>query len=281
VAALTVVAALLRIAGFGDSTYDMGIFFDWYHVFLVNGRWHGLGLPIGNYLSQYFANFYLTYFDHWIKEIKQVKYYYRYADDLVILSSNKPYLHSLLADIRTYLCDNLALDVKNNYQVFPVNKRGIDFVGYKFYHTHTLLRKSIKQNFARMLLRNPKPESIASYMGWLVHGNCINLKTKLLTMIEFKDLGIKNEVRGFEGEKIKIDRILNRQIKVIEYKIADSKFAKQNSDKCLQLQIEVDNLKRVVFTGSVILRDMIQKVPSDKFPFMTTIVRENERLQFT
>lgn len=49
VAALTVVAALLRIVGFGDSTYDMGIFFDWYHVFLVNGRWHGLGLPIGNY----------------------------------------------------------------------------------------------------------------------------------------------------------------------------------------------------------------------------------------
>jgi RNA-directed DNA polymerase len=44
------------------------------------------GLPIGNYLSQYFANFYLTYFDHWIKEVKGVEYYFRYADDLVILS---------------------------------------------------------------------------------------------------------------------------------------------------------------------------------------------------
>lgn len=44
------------------------------------------GIPIGNYLSQYLANFYLTYFDHWIKEEKQVKYYFRYADDLVILS---------------------------------------------------------------------------------------------------------------------------------------------------------------------------------------------------
>jgi RNA-directed DNA polymerase len=32
------------------------------------------GMPIGNYLSQYLANFYLTYFDHWIKEVKQVKY---------------------------------------------------------------------------------------------------------------------------------------------------------------------------------------------------------------
>jgi retron-type reverse transcriptase len=40
------------------------------------------GLPIGNYLSQYFANFYLSYFDHWIKEEKRVKYYFRYADDM-------------------------------------------------------------------------------------------------------------------------------------------------------------------------------------------------------
>src|ERR1700741_3403495 len=56
------------------------------------------GVPIGNYLSQYFANYYLTGFDHWIKEVKKVKNYFRYADDLVILSSNKAYLHALLSD---------------------------------------------------------------------------------------------------------------------------------------------------------------------------------------
>lgn len=26
------------------------------------------GVPIGNYLSQFFANLYLAYFDHWVKE---------------------------------------------------------------------------------------------------------------------------------------------------------------------------------------------------------------------
>ena len=57
------------------------------------------GLPIGNYLSQYLANFYLTYFDHWLKENKRVKYYFRYADDIVILADNKQYLHALLSDI--------------------------------------------------------------------------------------------------------------------------------------------------------------------------------------
>lgn len=138
------------------------------------------GVPIGNYLSQYFANFYLTYFDHWLKEQKQVKYYFRYADDLVILHADKAYLHRLLKDIERYLQTRLKLTVKHNWQVFPVAARGIDFVGYKFYHTHTLLRKGIKQNFARMLKKNPNHKSIASYWGWAKHCNSINLLNKLL-----------------------------------------------------------------------------------------------------
>jgi retron-type reverse transcriptase len=138
------------------------------------------GLPIGNYLSQYFANFYLTYFDHWLKEDLQVKYYFRYADDMVILSDSKSYLHQVLDQIRNYLQEKLKLTVKNNYQIFPVNSRGIDFVGYVFRHTHIRLRKSIKQSFARMLASNKNPQSIASYRGWAVHCNSKNLLKKLL-----------------------------------------------------------------------------------------------------
>lgn len=138
------------------------------------------GLPIGNYLSQYLANFYLTYFDHWLKETLGVKYYFRYADDLVILHHSKPYLHELLASIREYLQTKLHLTVKDNYQVFPVDSRSIDFVGYRFYHTHILLRKSIKQNFARMIARRKNAASIASYYGWAVHCNSKHLIKKLL-----------------------------------------------------------------------------------------------------
>lgn len=138
------------------------------------------GLPIGNYLSQYLANFYLTYFDHWLKEMKRVKYYFRYADDMVILSGDKSYLHQLLSDIRIYLQENLKLTIKETYQVFPVDARGIDFVGYVFRHTHILLRKSIKQSFARAIARNKNPQSIASYTGWAVHCNSNNLLKKLL-----------------------------------------------------------------------------------------------------
>lgn len=137
------------------------------------------GLPIGNYLSQYFANYYLTFFDHWIKESKKVKYYFRYADDMIILSSNKDELHQLLADIRVYMA-TLKLQIKSNYQIFPVQARGIDFVGYKFYHTHTLLRKSIKKRFAKAVSRKKGKATIAAYKGWAKHCNSKNLIKKLL-----------------------------------------------------------------------------------------------------
>ena len=138
------------------------------------------GLPIGNYLSQYFANFYLTYFDHWMKEVKCVKHYFRYADDLVILAPEKESLHALLIEITAYLHDHLNLEVKGNYQVFPVDARSIDFVGYRFYHTHTLLRKSIKKAFARKLSKRKDRASIASYNGWAIHCNSRHLLKKLL-----------------------------------------------------------------------------------------------------
>ncbi|MEF9476740.1 RNA-directed DNA polymerase [Chryseobacterium sp. 1B4] len=138
------------------------------------------GLPIGNYLSQYFANFYLTFFDHWIKENLKIKYYFRYADDIVILNNDKENLHEILKIITKYLSNNLRLEVKRNWQIFPIENRGIDFVGYVHYHTHTLLRKSIKKRFAKMLRKNPKKESIASYYGWAKHCNSKNLLKKLL-----------------------------------------------------------------------------------------------------
>ena len=147
------------------------------------------GVPIGNYLSQYFANLYLAYFDHWLKERKGVKHYFRYADDIVILSDDKDFLHSLLHDIRAYLRDNLKLKVKKNYQVFPVDARGIDFVGYVFRHTHTRLRKSIKQALCRRvaILNKRKivptmekyKQQICSWWGWCKYCNSINLLNKL------------------------------------------------------------------------------------------------------
>jgi retron-type reverse transcriptase len=145
------------------------------------------GLPIGNYLSQYLANYYLSFFDHWIKEVCGVRHYFRYADDLVILGSSKQDLHALLADIRSYLWNNLRLEVKGNYQVFPVESRGIDFLGYVFYHTHVRVRKHIKQSYARKLARGAAPASLAAYYGWLKHCHSRHLLKTLITTTKTHD----------------------------------------------------------------------------------------------
>jgi hypothetical protein len=99
-------------------------------------------------------------------------------------------------------------------------------------------------------------------------------------MNSFKDFGIKPQSKSFEGDKIKIDRILNKQVTVLAYKIEASKYDK-GTGKCLYIQVLVDNSKRVLFTGSANLMDMIEQVPKDKFPFKTTIIKENERFEFT
>lgn len=99
-------------------------------------------------------------------------------------------------------------------------------------------------------------------------------------MKKFSDLNIKPVHKGFVGDKIKINRILNKDIVVQDFKIEESKFPKNKSGKCLYLQIEVDNEKRVLFTGSDFLIDTIQKVPQEALPFLCQIVKENEHFEF-
>ncbi len=145
------------------------------------------GVPIGNYLSQYFANLYLAYFDHWIKEELGIKYYFRYADDMVFFHADKAYLHDLLIDINGYLTHRLNISLKRNYQVFPVDVRGVDFIGYVFRHTHVLLRKGIKKNFCRAVVKLNKrkvseaeyKQVLCSWMGWAKHCNAKNLINKI------------------------------------------------------------------------------------------------------
>ncbi len=100
-------------------------------------------------------------------------------------------------------------------------------------------------------------------------------------MIDFKDLGITTEVQSFTGEKIKIAKILNKAITVLAFKIEPSKFSKKPDGKCLYLQIMFENEKRVVFSASTFLMDVIKRVPKDKFGFTTTIIEKDEAYQFS
>ena len=132
------------------------------------------GLPIGNYTSQWFSNFYLEGLDHFIKQRLLVPYSIRYVDDLVLLGPNKRKLHRAREAIAEYLA-SIHLSVKGNWQVFRVNDRAIDFLGFRFYRTHTTLRKRNALRIRRRIRKIGKKgrltyrdaAAVISYWGWI------------------------------------------------------------------------------------------------------------------
>lgn len=89
------------------------------------------GLPIGNYTSPWLAEWYFQRVDHFVKKIK-APYYCRYADDMVLMGNNKKRLHNIMMKVINFIKENLDLTIKGNYQLFPVVKRKIDFLGRCF-----------------------------------------------------------------------------------------------------------------------------------------------------
>lgn len=169
------------------------------------------------YPSQFFANLYLAYFDHWVKEELKCKFYFRYADDIVILSSDKNFLRNVLIAIKMYLKEVLNLRLKSNYQIFPVDDRGVDFVGYRFYHTHVLLRKSIKIRLFKLIRRYQSGKidkqelrrRMQSYFGWLKFCNPKNLLRKIQ-----RDTGLR--FSNWDGKKSNISRFYNKYIHIVD-----------------------------------------------------------------
>lgn len=150
------------------------------------------GVPIGNYLSQYFANLYLTYFDHDLKELKGVKHYFRYCDDIVIIGE-KEQLHALRAYVEQRLKTDLKLTLKKNWRIAPV-ELGIDFTGYVMTPTHTRLRKSIKKRMMckvnHLIKSNVSQKefqnSMGTYKGWLKYCNASKLTEKINKLYDNK-----------------------------------------------------------------------------------------------
>lgn len=124
------------------------------------------GLPIGMYPSQIFSAFYLCEFDRYCKQTLGLRFYYRYMDDIVVLGS-KVILRNALRFMRRKLAV-YGLTVKDNWQIFPVDARGIDFMGFVFRHTHTRIRKRNKIKYIRScnhIIRNLRHKrGITSHM---------------------------------------------------------------------------------------------------------------------
>ncbi len=97
-------------------------------------------------------------------------------------------------------------------------------------------------------------------------------------MKRFSDFA--EEARPLDGEKIKIEKVLDREIAIIGYKIGDSKYKESNSPRCLTLQFEFNKERRVLFSGSGVLIEQIEKY-GDEIPFLTTIQKIDKYYTFT
>lgn len=152
----------------------------------------GVGIPIGNLTSQLFANIYLNELDQFIKHVLHIGYYLRYMDDFIVIHPSKGQLQQWRYDVGEFLRDHLCLKLNSRTQIFPA-QQGVDFLGYRIWHTHRLLRKSsIKRmrrglrEFERRYRRGEISQAeidttIQSWVGHAAHADTYNLRCALFS----------------------------------------------------------------------------------------------------
>ena len=148
-------------------------------------------MPLGNLTSQSFANIYLNELDQFVKHKLKAKYYIRYVDDFVILHQSKEQLEIWKSEIETFLLEKLKLELHPDKSKIISLSKGIDFVGFRNFYHHRLLRKrnirSIKRRislFKEGVISEEKFNEM--FQGWNAYAkwaNSYNLKKKLIKIL--------------------------------------------------------------------------------------------------
>ncbi|MFA5174461.1 MAG: reverse transcriptase domain-containing protein [Candidatus Pacearchaeota archaeon] len=139
----------------------------------------GVGMPLGNLTSQFFANVYLNELDYFIKPKLKAKYYIRYVDDFVILHKSKEQLEIWKKEIDEFLKEKLKIELHPDKSRIIGLSRGIDFVGFRNFYYFRLLRKRNIKNFINKIdefKRNEisKEKLIESFQGWNAYAKWAN-----------------------------------------------------------------------------------------------------------
>ncbi|MFA5019511.1 MAG: reverse transcriptase domain-containing protein [Candidatus Pacearchaeota archaeon] len=149
------------------------------------------GMPLGNLTSQFFANVYLNDLDYFVKHKLKAKYYIRYVDDFVLLSSSKVQLKLWMGDIEHFLIDKLTLELHKQKSKITSLSRGIDFVGFRNFYYYRLVRTRNIRNIRNKIndykkFKIPYVNILDSFQGWQAYAmwaDAYRLRENLLKQI--------------------------------------------------------------------------------------------------
>ena len=148
-------------------------------------------LPIGNLTSQLFSNIYLNDFDHFMKDELNLKYYWRYVDDFVIIHKDKEYLKSLIPQIRGYLQTNLKLRLHPNKVYLQPISHGVQFLGAFIKPYRSYRAKRSVSNFYKCLKEcdyMPTEECLNSYLWLFIGYKQYNLIKRIMGNVKFDNM---------------------------------------------------------------------------------------------
>jgi retron-type reverse transcriptase len=154
-----------------------------------------VGIPLGNVTSQLFSNIYLNELDQFAKHKLKAKFYFRYADDFLIINKDQKLLLQNVFEIQNFLKNNLKLNLHPNKVSIRKLKNGIDFVGYVVLSNSVVLRTNTKKRILKKikktikLFKEGKIEKeklravIVSYFGVLKHCRSKKVKQQIKKML--------------------------------------------------------------------------------------------------
>ncbi|MBL7130459.1 MAG: group II intron reverse transcriptase domain-containing protein [Candidatus Omnitrophica bacterium] len=156
------------------------------------------GIPLGSSLSPVLSNLYLDSLDHFVKDGLGFKFYARYADDMVFVSKDKNELEFILDKTKQFLKEELGVFLNPRKTLFKPTADGLDFLGYRIFYYHLLLRKKnmkkVKKRFFNLARRYAKGDlklldiksSLAGWLGYAGFANTYNFRRKLFADFRLK-----------------------------------------------------------------------------------------------
>lgn len=155
------------------------------------------GMPLGNTLSQICANIYMNELDQFAKRKLSLKYYVRYADDVVIIVKNRKTAKEIKNKLTDFVNKKLNLKAnKKKTQIFPINQ-GVNTIGFKIHATHRLLRNDSKRKIKRKCRKmrqliikgdmtiEKAEQMLNSWKGHADHANSYNFIQKILNKHDY------------------------------------------------------------------------------------------------